>query len=88
MLLPKPIGTAKNKIEDFFDPSITAIVLEGKTFSAENGKRFDNQKHYSKQVLATKIVRQMQDSIDFKMFKPILQELDGVIQGYSKATPW
>jgi retron-type reverse transcriptase/5S rRNA maturation endonuclease (ribonuclease M5) len=82
MLLPKPAGITKNKIEDFFDPSVTETVLEGKTFSAENGKKFDNQKHYSKQVLATKVVRQTQDTIDFSNFKPVLELLSHTIQLY------
>lgn len=82
MLLPKPAGITKNKIEDFFDPSVTETVLEGKTFSAENGKKFDNQKHYSKQVLATKVVRQTQDTIDFSNFKPVLELLSHTVQLY------
>ncbi|MFZ4762208.1 MAG: retron Ec67 family RNA-directed DNA polymerase/endonuclease [Alphaproteobacteria bacterium] len=77
-------GGQDNKIEDFFAPSVLATVLDGKTFSAENGKKFDNQKHYSKQVLATKIVRPTQDTIDFNNFKLILELLAQLITTYQK----
>ncbi len=68
-----------NKIEDFFDPSVMK-ELDGKKFSAENGKKFNNQKHYSKHILATKIIRPNQDEIDFDKFQPILELLSKAIQ--------
>lgn len=80
VLLPMS-GTKDNKIEDFFDSSVMK-ELDGKTFSSENGKKFDNQKNYSKQVLATKIIRPNQDSINFDKFKPLLELLSKVIKSY------
>jgi len=86
VLLPMSNGS-NNKIEDFFDKTVTSTILNGKTFSAENGKKFDNKKHYSKQVLATKIIRQNQASIDFSKFKEILELLSKTIKLYAKQNP-
>ena len=82
VLLPKQTETTENKIEDFFYPEVLKKKLKGKTFSAENGKKFDNQKHYSKQVLATKIVRPRQDGINFKKFQPILELISQTINKF------
>lgn len=80
VFLPKQPNIQDNKIEDFFAQSVTATVLDGKTFSSVNGKGFDNQKHYSKQVLATKIVRPNQGSIDFSGFQSILELIANTIK--------
>ena len=55
--VPTPFGpnSAPSKIEDFFDDTLKATVLDGKTFN--DGKVFEVDKHYGKKVFAHKVVR-------------------------------
>lgn len=76
-----------NKIEDFFDSLITDTVLNSKIFSAENGDKFDNQKHYGKHIFATKVIRPQQEEIDFSKFKEILELISKVIIDYNNPKP-
>jgi len=77
--VPTPLGAAAtpSKIEDFFDGSIKAAVLDGKTFNPGDG--FDRDKHYSKKVFAHKVVRPKADTIDFSGFRPLLTNLTAAI---------
>ncbi len=71
-------GAAPTTIEDFFDATIKATVVDGKTFNG--GKGFDKDKHYSKVVFAHKVVRPKADKIDFTRFRPLLTNLVEVIK--------
>ena len=78
--VPTPFGAAESpsKIEDCFDTSIKATVIDGKTFNPDNG--FDKDKHYSKMVFAHKVVRPKADTIDFAGFRPLLTNLTATIK--------
>lgn len=77
--VPTPIaaGLTSSKIEDFFDPTIKATVIDGKTFNDGNG--FDVDKHYGKKVFAHRVVRPKADTIDFTAFRPLLTNLTAAI---------
>ncbi len=77
--VPTPLGpnATASKIEDFFDASIKATVIDGKTFNPGDG--FDKDKHYSKKVFAHKVVRMKADTIDFSGFRPLLTNLAAAI---------
>lgn len=77
--VPTPLvgGATSSKIEDFFDATTRATILDGKTFNSGNG--FDTDKHYSKTVFAHKVVRQKADTIDFTGFRPLLTNLTAAI---------
>lgn len=78
-----PIEPNKDKkIEDLFDSLVTDTVLDGKTFSAENGNNFDSNRHYSKTVFAYKVVRPQQENIDFTKFQEVLELIAKVIENY------
>lgn len=81
--LPKPKGASEFAIEDCFDPTLKATVLDGKTFEPDT-KKFDPNKHYGKQVFADKVVRQNQKTIDFDGFEPTLQRIQLAITDYAK----
>ena len=77
--VPTPFGAAgtPSRIEDLFDASIKAAVIDGKTFNPGDG--FDKDKHYSKKVFAHKVVRPKADTIDFTGFRPLLTNLTAAI---------
>lgn len=77
--VPTPRGASGelSKIEDFFDASVIATLVDGKTFNPGDG--FDNAKHYSKKVFAHKVVRPNADKIDFTGFRPLLTNLTAAI---------
>lgn len=83
--LPTPLGAnaTPSKIEDFFDASIKATVIGGKTFNPGDG--FDRDKHYSKKVFAHKVVRPKADTIDFSGFRPLLTNLTAAINKHKAA---
>lgn len=73
-------GAQPSKIEDCFDSATRATVIDGKTFSDDNGESFDATRHYGKTVFAHKVVRARADTIDFNGFRPLLTVLTAVIQ--------
>jgi RNA-directed DNA polymerase len=77
--VPTPLGPggSPSKIEDFFDASVKATVIDGKAFNPGDG--FDKEKHYSKTVFAHKVVRPKADTIDFSRFRPLLTNLTAAI---------
>jgi len=77
--VPTPLLAAAtaSSIEDFFDASIKATVIDGKTFNPGDG--FDKDKHYSKKVFAHKVVRPKADTINFSRFRPLLTNLTAAI---------
>lgn len=88
VVLPKAAGAADVIIEDFFESSVTATVIDGKTFNPDE-KTFDRDKHYGKQWFAEKVVKADQKSINFDGFKPILDRLGAAIADHAGklATP-
>lgn len=77
--VPTPLEAAatSSRIEDFFDASVKATVVAGKTFNPGDG--FDVKKHYSKKVFAHRVVRPKADTIDFTGFRPLLTNLTAAI---------
>ena len=75
-------------IEDFFESSVTATVIDGKTFNPDE-KTFDRDKHYGKQVFADKVVKANQKFINFDGFRGILDRLAAAIADHAGklATP-
>jgi len=77
--VPTPFGAGgtASRIEDLFDASIKATMIDGKTFNPGDG--FDKDKHYGKKVFAHKVVRPKADTIDFTAFRPLLTNLTAAI---------
>lgn len=77
--VPTPLGPGgtPTRIEDLFENSVKAAVIDGKTFNP--GKGFDKDKHYSKKVFAHKVVRPNAHTIDFSNFRPLLTNLSAAI---------
>lgn len=73
-----PTPGKPSKIEDFFEASIKAVKLGGKTFHPEKG--FDPAKHYGKAFFAEKVVAPNAKKIDFTSFRPLLKNLVAAIQ--------
>jgi RNA-directed DNA polymerase len=73
--VPTPLkpGAQESKIEDYFEPAVLAVQLDGKTFSG--GNKFDSDKHYGKNVFAHKVVRPKADTINFQGFIPLLNNI-------------
>jgi RNA-directed DNA polymerase len=77
--VPTPLapGGAPSKIEDLFDASIKATVIDGKTFNP--GNDFDKDRHYGKMVFAHRVIRPRADAVDFSRFSPLLTNLTAAI---------
>jgi RNA-directed DNA polymerase len=84
-LVPTPLlnGAGESKIEDFFDASVKATVVAGKTFNETN--TFDTATQYGKKVFAYKVVRPNADTIDFSGFEPLLTNLVSAMQSHAPA---
>jgi RNA-directed DNA polymerase len=80
---PQGANATPSMIEDFFDASIKATVIDGKTFNPEDG--CDKDKHYGKKVFAHKVVRAKAGTINFSSFHPLLTNLTAAI-GKHKAS--
>ena len=72
-----PTPGAPSNIEDLFDDTIKATVVNGKTFNV--GNEFNVDKHYSKMIFAHRVVRQRAGTIDFTGFRPLLTNLVAAI---------
>ncbi len=77
----KKVGE-KSCIEDFFDPKLKAIKLNGKTFNPVNDD-LNTDTEYGKAIFATTIIRPNIATIDFKLFDPILSSVEAVIDDYA-----
>ena len=78
------VGNSKQlKIEDFFDPTIKATVINGKTFDDNND--FETDTHYGKKIFAHKVVRPKADSTNFSGFQPLLTNLALTIKAHIAA---
>lgn len=72
-----------SSIEDFFEPSLLATKIDGKSFNA-NDKEFDIETEYSKYHFATKVVRPNIAKINFDKFDPILARIECAIEAHIK----
>jgi len=79
LIIPKIEGKA---IEDLFDSEILRTKVDGKIFNRE--KQIDTKKEYGKIVFAEKVIKPMQQSINFGGFKEVFDELQLVIEDYQK----
>ena len=68
-----PTPGKPSKIEDLFDDTIKATLIDGKTFNC--GNKIDKNKHYGKTIFAHKVVRPRSRTIDFTRFRPLLTSL-------------
>ena len=84
-VVPTPLlnGLTESKMEDFFDATIKATVIDGKTLSTKNN--FDTTKYYGKNVFAHSVVRPKADTINFDGFRPLLSNLTAVIRSHEAA---
>lgn len=82
-VVPTPLlnGVTESKIEDFFEASVRATVVGGKTFSDNNA--FDTATQYGKKIFAYKVVRPNADTIDFGGVGPLLTNLVSAIQSHT-----
>jgi len=78
---PLSNGARESKIEDFFEATLKATVIAGKTFDEKNG--FDTATHYGKSVFAYRVVRPNADSINFNGFRPLLTNLVSAIRSHA-----
>ena len=84
--VPTPLGSEKeSKIEDFFDDTTRATVIDGKTFKVDND--FDTEEHYGKKVFAHRVVRPYAETIDFTGFRPLLNNLVAAINAHKVSAP-
>src|SRR5699024_2501469 len=67
------------EIEDLFDDKVLSTKIDGKTFN--RNKNLNTKTEYSKTKFANHIV-QNYESIDFNNFKPMLENIDNIIQKY------
>jgi hypothetical protein len=65
-------------IENFFDPSLLATKLDGKSFNPLAD--VDTNTQYGKKIFAERVVQPNQATIDFDGFQGILQRFVAVIE--------
>ncbi|HAM1504335.1 TPA: RNA-directed DNA polymerase, partial [Listeria monocytogenes] len=80
-LLMNPLVKNKKEceIEDLFDQATLNHEINGKKFSRE--KNMDLNKYYSKERFSNFIYNEYRE-IDFSNFKPMLENLDFIIENY------
>jgi retron-type reverse transcriptase len=80
--LPTPLnGAAQSKIEDFFERTTKAAILNGKAFDDSND--LDSTTHYGKKAFAQNVVRPNAHTISFNGFRPLLTSLVSVIRAHA-----
>ena len=72
-----PTPGNSSKIENFFEETIKATVVKGKTFN--DGNNFEADKHYGKKIFAHRVVRPKAGTVDFTGFRPLLTNLVAAI---------
>src|SRR5437868_1095338 len=77
---PVEAPATQSKIEDFFDATIKATVIDGKMFNEGDG--FNADQHYGKKVFAQQVVRSKADIIDFTGFRALLTNLTEAINSH------
>ena len=86
-LVPTPLlGVAsQSMIEDFFDAATLAEVIDGKSFNPTN--KLDASKHYGKKIFAHKVVKPKSDTIEFKGFTILLDNITLALEDFYKKHP-
>lgn len=77
--ISKPGETSS--IEEFFEPSLRARKLNGKSFNPDEAT-LDISKEYGKAVFAAKVVRPDIANINFDRFDPILARIEKAIEAH------
>ncbi len=72
-----------SSIEDFFEPTLFATKIAGKSFNANN-EGLDANTEYGKADFATQVVRPNIAKINFDKFDPILARLEGAMEAHIK----
>ncbi|EEY5067834.1 TPA: ribonuclease H, partial [Escherichia coli] len=62
-----------SSLEDFFEPKVLQMKYNGKSFDKSNNH--DSSTTFGKDRFATYIVRENRKTIDFSLFKPILDSI-------------
>lgn len=78
--IPKILGE-DTCIEDFFDESVLATKLSGKSFNKKNNIDTDNQ--YGKFAFAKAVIKRNEKKIDFSGFAGVLSIVDSIIAAHS-----
>ncbi|MEC0578518.1 retron Ec67 family RNA-directed DNA polymerase/endonuclease [Bacillus paralicheniformis] len=76
-------GLQECEIEDLFDDNTLNTVIRDKTFERDS-KKYSDEKNYGKAAFADYISKNYRD-IDFKEFKPLLDNINEIITTYSLA---
>ena len=86
-LVPTPLmGTAtQSMIENFFDTTTLAELIEGKSFNPSN--KLDASKNYGKKVFAHKVIKPKAGTIDFSGFTTLLDNITLAIEDFYKTHP-
>jgi len=80
LALPK-VNNVDTEMEDYFEGSVLAKTLNGKTFNRSNGK-LDKNKEYGKDYFSKFVVKKEQETINFNEFEPLLSEISSIIDNY------
>jgi retron-type reverse transcriptase/5S rRNA maturation endonuclease (ribonuclease M5) len=81
MATPLIGGAKESAIEDFFSPATLGTVLSGKTFQKD--PPIDLSKHYVKATFAEDVIKKNSQTIDFRGFKPLLDNLAAILADYA-----
>lgn len=81
--LPMPSGSTQVCIEDFFEPAVKSIKLNGKSFNADE-KTFNPKLHYGKNAFAEEVIKKIWKSTNFNNFSPLLERIVEAINDYDK----
>lgn len=77
---PEASGNGTSCIEDLFDATLRATVLDGKTFNSGNRPNYDLE--YDKQTFLEKVVSPNASSVDWTGFEPLLDRIRLAIMDY------
>lgn len=85
-IAPTPLlaGGLDSQMEDFFDATTKAVVINGKSFDPTND--YDTAAHYGKHIFAQKVVLANASTIDFSGFSTILENISAIIDLYGSAS--
>jgi RNA-directed DNA polymerase len=78
---PPVAADGSSYIEQLFDPSLLATIVDGKKFNPN--KEHDAPGEYGKKIFAEKVVRPNQSSIDFTKFAVILDRIVAVVDHHA-----
>lgn len=82
--VPLTSGKRECDIEDLFEQKVLETTVDGKGFKKDGD--FDISNFYGKEIFAKKVIQPNFREIDFKNFKPMLNNIVDVIQTYNQNT--